>query len=129
MNKEVIHGVKIHESMSENEREALRNMSPDEGEEFSARPAKVRITMMIDSDVLKAAKDIAHKISPEGKGKYQTLINDYLRRVLIDEKTSISHVDLHQEIEKIIEEKLERSIHKVLIQKNLVSDFTEEKIG
>ena len=50
--------------------------------ELNLKEAKIRVTMMLDFDLVKAYKEIAKQRG----GKYQTLINQKLREVLAYEK-------------------------------------------
>jgi len=63
-------------------------------------PNKVRITIRLDSDILKHFKKIVHKA---GGGNYQTLINDALR----------DHIQAHDKglekaLRKVIREELKK---------------------
>lgn len=52
-------------------------------DEFEKKNSKVRITTFIDLDILEKLKEEA----AETGSKYQTLLNEKLRKILLEEKT------------------------------------------
>ncbi len=77
-------------------------LGPDE---FAPHNVKVRITTMIDMNVLEGLKDHAKK-----RGlKYQTLINNILRE-FVDDKTQISTLPkkLEAQVRKIVRDELKK---------------------
>ena len=61
-------------------------------------PGKTRITIRVDTDILKWFRNQVHK---RGGGNYQTLINDALR-----EYTNLKDGDLEKTVRKVIREEL-----------------------
>jgi uncharacterized protein (DUF4415 family) len=63
-------------------------------EEFSLKDAKIRITMMVDLDVVEEYRALAKKMG----SKYQTLMNQKLREALQTEKEKM---DLAERVKKL----------------------------
>jgi hypothetical protein len=65
-------------------------------DEIDIQGAKIRVTMMIDYDLVRAYKELAKK-----KGsKYQTLMNQKLREALVQEDAADSLVERVQKLER-----------------------------
>ena len=69
-----------------------------QGSVVKSPPGKTRITIRIDTDILKWFRDQAHK---QGGGNYQTNINDALREYI-----RIQNHNLENTIRKVIREEL-----------------------
>lgn len=63
---------------------------------YELRGTKVRVTTYLDEDVLIALKELANKSG----GKYQTVLNQMLRQILLDDASSI--MDRLQKLEKAV---------------------------
>lgn len=71
-------------------------------EEFQPKNVKVRITTMLDLDILKYLKSVSKK---KNIG-YQTLMNEALRRFMdstLPPKTTLSDHEIHKIAEKVAE--------------------------
>lgn len=53
---------------------------------YELRGSKIRVTTYLDKDVLEALKELAAKSG----GKYQTVLNQMLRRIVFDEAKTIT---------------------------------------
>ena len=80
---ELIDGIKVDANMPKEQKEAMRNDANESimsEKDFEPQNVKQRVSIMLDSDIITAAREQA-----QNKGtRYQTLINEVLRRVLID---------------------------------------------
>ena len=100
--KEIIHGIKIHESMSGIQKEELRNSDPNlpiSPELGDLTKVKVKVSLYLDQDIVDAAKA---KVSGTTR-KYQSLINEVLRQALIE---NTAESELVKKIEQILDKKL-----------------------
>lgn len=80
---EVIDGIRVDVSMPEEQKKILRNKdskSVMHDKDFEPQNVKQRVSIMLDSDIITAARNQA-----QSRGtRYQTLINEVLRQILID---------------------------------------------
>lgn len=63
----------------------MKRISGPKMSKYELRGSKIRVTTYLDRDVLEALKGLAAKSG----GKYQTVLNQMLRQILVDEATSI----------------------------------------
>lgn len=74
----------------------MKRISGPRMSKYELRGSKVRVTTYLDKDVLEALKELAAKSG----GRYQTVLNQMLRQILVDETTSI--MDRLQKLEKAV---------------------------
>ena len=67
-------------------------------DEMNLKDAKIRITMMVDLDVIKGFKDLAEKSG----SKYQTLINQKLREALVNENSKNTLSERLRKLERFV---------------------------
>ena len=63
---------------------------------YELRGTKVRVTTYLDKDVLDALKELANKSG----GRYQTVLNQMLRQIIVDEAST--SMDRLQKLEKAV---------------------------
>jgi len=74
----------------------MKKVSGPKMSKYELRGTKVRVTTYLDEDVLNALKELANKSG----GKYQTVLNQMLRQILVDEASTI--MDRLQKLEKAV---------------------------
>lgn len=74
----------------------MKRISGPKMTKYELRGAKIRVTTYLDKDVLEALKELANKSG----GKYQTVLNQMLRQILVEDASTI--------MERI--EKLEKAV-------------------
>ncbi len=110
-----IDGIKFSKDVDIEAILALGDKSDPNFEAAMKTPAKVRITTMVDEDIYHELKRLSKKA---GHGKYQTFLNDFLRRHLLPNGESKSVLEevvkaLVTKVEKIArtQKTLEKFIH------------------
>lgn len=87
--KNKINGISVHADLPADQKSILASDDGANGvlseEDILPSNTKVRISMMIDGDVLEAAKAHAKAHS----AKYQTVINDFLRQKFLESSNSL----------------------------------------
>lgn len=74
----------------------MKKISGPKMSKYELRGTKIRVTTYLDEDVLNALKELASKSG----GKYQTVLNQMLRQILVDEASTI--MDRLQKLEKAV---------------------------
>lgn len=74
----------------------MKKISGPKMTKYELRGAKIRVTTYLDEDVLNALKDLASKSG----GRYQTVLNQLLRQILVDDALTI--MDRLQKLEKAV---------------------------
>ncbi|MFH0800646.1 MAG: BrnA antitoxin family protein [Pseudomonadota bacterium] len=74
----------------------MKRISGPKMSRYELRGTKIRVTTYLDEDVLKALKELANKSG----GRYQTVLNQMLRQILVDETSTI--MERLQKLEKAV---------------------------
>ena len=102
----LVHGLPISTSMPRDQIEAFINDDPNalgvmKPEDFEPRNTKMRISIMIDSDILNEVKRRAK--FETSHGQYQTFINEMLRELMLPDTAQPSTREIAERLAKLEE--------------------------
>lgn len=113
---EIIDGIKVSKNMPKKQKAKMRSNDGEDTPDFNENNVKIRVTGLIDENVLDAMKQEAKASGM----KYQTLMNQVLRKYFVTKELKEST----KEIEKL-SEAIVTGINRLIEAKTIESSLSE----